>query len=69
MSVEVELLLDQRNFFQTALGRGTTKNFARTGRSRSYEDRWETAAYQDNMTAILTGKHAIFGLTQPLETA
>src|SRR5215467_12331661 len=61
--------LQAEQFFHAAVGRWTTREIGRTGRSRSYEDRWETAVYEHNMTVILTGIHAIFGLTQRLKTA
>jgi hypothetical protein len=68
MSGEVERPLGQRNFFKQQWGGGRPK-IARTGRSRNYEDRWETTPYQHNMSAVVTGKHAILRLTQPLKTA
>jgi hypothetical protein len=68
MSEDIERPLRQRNCFKQQWGGGRPK-IARTGRSRNYEDRWETTAYQHNMSTVVTGKHAIFGLTQPLKTA
>jgi hypothetical protein len=40
-----------------------------TACSRNYEHREESVLYQHNVTPVFTGKHAIFELTQPLNTA